>query len=237
MEDGQSQARAAPARRTPSTAAQQQRGNDDNNDGERRTFPLRLHEILAEDESQFAMSWNEQGDAFIIHNASSVGVVLERHGMSGEFRSFQRQLNLYGFIGDRRTGISHSSFRRDTSASRLRLISRNSQARRDNVHGDRTRRFNSHGGRARPSAQNRTQPHARDGAADEDSDVVQPRSDEEEQARVLSAYLNFDFMNNIPTSNQPLTQAEIAIYNRRWDSGMLAEGDSDRGASIASTSS
>jgi len=229
MEDGQSQARAAPARRTPSTSAQQQRGNDDNNDGERRTFPLRLHEILAEDESQFAMSWNEQGDAFIIHNARSVGVVLERHGMSGEFRSFQRQLNLYGFIGDRRTGISHPSFRRDTSASRLRLISRtNSQARRDNV-----------GGRARPSAQNRTQPHARDGdgAADEDSDVVQPRSDEEEQARVLSAYLNFDFMNNIPTSNQPLTQAEIAIYNRRWDSGMLAEGDSDRGASIASTSS
>lgn len=227
-EGGQSQARAA--QRIPSTEAQQ-RAND--NGGERRTFPVRLHEILAEDESQFAMSWNEQGDAFIIHNARSVGVVLERHGMSGEFRSFQRQLNLYGFIGDRRTGISHPDFRRNTPASRLRLIPRNSPARRDN--GDRTRRSNIHS-RGRPSAQNRTQPHARDGAADEDSDVVQPRSDEEEQARVLNAYLNFDFINNIPTSNKPLTAAEIEIYNRRWDSGTLAEGNSDRGASIASTS-
>lgn len=64
-------------------------------------FPIRLHQMLAEVESDGLteiVSWQPDGTSFKVHKqAAFVEKVLPRYFSQTKYRSFQRQLNHYGF--------------------------------------------------------------------------------------------------------------------------------------------
>jgi hypothetical protein len=69
--------------------------------GGRTTFPMKVHEMLAETEEDGLagiVSWKPHGRAFVIRNAKKFAEkVLPRYFGRTKFLSFQRQLNLYDF--------------------------------------------------------------------------------------------------------------------------------------------
>jgi hypothetical protein len=64
-------------------------------------FPAKLHQILNEveqKENDEIISWNRDGKSFNVHNQKMfVDTVLPSYFRHSKYRSFQRQLNLYGF--------------------------------------------------------------------------------------------------------------------------------------------
>jgi len=68
--------------------------------GERKYFPSVLYEMLQEqhDNDSGIITWLPDGTGFIIHNKIEFeNVLLQRYFRGIKFRSFQRQLNIYGF--------------------------------------------------------------------------------------------------------------------------------------------
>lgn len=204
---------------------------------QRRTFPYRLHEILAREDAQGALSWNVLGDAFYIHGQQALAEVLSRFRMSIELRTFQRQLNLYGFSGTRTDGISHPLFRRDTT-EHLHLITRELGDEIRRSRRSRTRRNVSGGlqASARPQHADGTSlqaessaPLAAEHPAQAESSAplaehpARPDEDMDEETMTLLHFLHCD-LTKIAKSNRPLTPAEIAVYNRRWDSNCNSGG-------------
>jgi hypothetical protein len=65
------------------------------------SFPLRLHEMLDQIESDglaHVISWQPHGRAFLIHNPKEfTSHVMPKYFKQTKLTSFQRQLNLYGF--------------------------------------------------------------------------------------------------------------------------------------------
>lgn len=205
------------------------------------TFPLKLHQILGEPALHGIISWNEDGDAFSVLDASRLGPVLRQYGMTSVYRSFQRQLNLYGFKNTGR-GLVHPMFCRDrpdilNSITRslakshlqklgadsllyqpgaLDLIQRTVSAM---IQGDQVPRL----GNA-PSMSLENNLPLQQGSVTNKQPVQQvsvtnkqPESGlelDEEIKALEDYYLNdFDFM-NIPCSGKPLSRAEIALFNR-----------------------
>jgi len=61
-------------------------------------FPERLHELLAEEKFSEIVSWAPHGRAFrVINSLKFEKEVIPNYFDQTKFRSFQRQLNLYGF--------------------------------------------------------------------------------------------------------------------------------------------
>jgi hypothetical protein len=64
-------------------------------------FPLKLYRMLEEVENQgneHIVSWHPDGRSFHVHNTEKfVEVVLPHHFKQTKYKSFQRQLNFYGF--------------------------------------------------------------------------------------------------------------------------------------------
>jgi len=87
------------------------------------TFPAKLHQMLQHSSSLGIVSWNENGDAFVvIDRGDRLSLLLNRFDMSPVFRSFQRQLNMYGFVTTSGSTF-HPSFRRD-QPGQLNLVIR-----------------------------------------------------------------------------------------------------------------
>mmetsp|Transcript_12526 Transcript_12526/g.24030 ORF Transcript_12526/g.24030 Transcript_12526/m.24030 type:complete len:334 (+) Transcript_12526:273-1274(+) len=85
-----------------------------------RSFPEKLHQLLEamdEEGTEHVVSWQPHGRCFVIHEKTEfVDVVMPRFFMQTKLTSFQRQLNLYGFIrlttGEDRGGYYHEFFLR-----------------------------------------------------------------------------------------------------------------------------
>jgi hypothetical protein len=95
------------------------------------TFPARLHELLEKASNkgfESVVSWLRCGNGFIVHDkAEFQRSVLQTSFKQTQYKSFVRQLNLYGFqrICDGKTkgGYTHQWFRRD-NVSLCRFITR-----------------------------------------------------------------------------------------------------------------
>lgn len=78
--------------------------NDDNDHKKKDVlpFPLKLHKMLESVEADgfdSVVSWQPHGRSFVIHKPKAfANVVMPRYFRQTKFTSFQRQLNLYGFI-------------------------------------------------------------------------------------------------------------------------------------------
>jgi hypothetical protein len=81
-------------------------------------FPLKLYRMLEEAENQgneHIVSWHPDGRSFHVHNAETfVEVVLPHHFKQTKYKSFQRQLNFYGFqritSGHHEGSYGHTNF-------------------------------------------------------------------------------------------------------------------------------
>jgi hypothetical protein len=81
-------------------------------------FPWKLHDILEDSEREgftAIVSWTMQGRAFRVHNhADFERTVMTRYFNHGKYKSFQRQLNIYGFqrvsSGDAVGSYTHKLF-------------------------------------------------------------------------------------------------------------------------------
>jgi hypothetical protein len=61
-------------------------------------FPLRLHDMLFQNKFPDIVSWAPHGRVFLVHKPKEFqSIVLSKYFNQTKFRSFQRQLNLYGF--------------------------------------------------------------------------------------------------------------------------------------------
>jgi hypothetical protein len=84
------------------------------------TFPLKLYDVLdAADRRGFnhTVSWHDNGNSFKIHNKENfVGDILPLYFNQIKYKSFHRQLNLYGFSrihkGPTRGSYFHEHFER-----------------------------------------------------------------------------------------------------------------------------
>jgi len=66
----------------------------------RKTFPRVLYKMLQEQDDSYTniISWLPDGKGFMIHSKTEFEkVLLQKHFRGIKFRSFQRQLNIYGF--------------------------------------------------------------------------------------------------------------------------------------------
>ena len=82
------------------TNAQSERSSKRGAQSKRKTFPRVLYEMLQEqyDNDSGIVSWLPDGTGFIIHSKTEFEkVLLEKQFKGIKFRSFQRQLNIYGF--------------------------------------------------------------------------------------------------------------------------------------------
>eukprot|EP00535_Pseudo-nitzschia_heimii_P010285 CAMPEP_0197191132 /NCGR_PEP_ID=MMETSP1423-20130617/22832_1 /TAXON_ID=476441 /ORGANISM="Pseudo-nitzschia heimii, Strain UNC1101" /LENGTH=300 /DNA_ID=CAMNT_0042643687 /DNA_START=233 /DNA_END=1132 /DNA_ORIENTATION=+ len=94
------------------------------------TFPLMLYRILEDSEkeqTQKIVAWEDDGSSFQIFDAPAFNdTILPKYSKKKsktKFRSFQRQLNIYGFKMAKKSGVyRHSLFRRGQmhSISRIR---------------------------------------------------------------------------------------------------------------------
>lgn len=102
-------------------------------------FPVKLYKMLSEAENggyEHIVSWNDDGSSFQIHDKKRfVEKIMPKYLTQSQFRSFQKQLNLYGF--ERRVVLSskpttgsyrHPDFRRDNEEL-CKTITRPSTAR------------------------------------------------------------------------------------------------------------
>jgi len=85
-------------------------------------FPSKLHRALqeaAEEGNGFILSWHSDGKGFRVHDQKLfVELIMPRYfGRQSKYKSFQRQLNLYGFVrqtdGEDTGYYRHERFRRD----------------------------------------------------------------------------------------------------------------------------
>ena len=85
-------------------------------------FPWKLHDMLHEcsnDQRMAVVSWLPHGKAFKVHKVSEfVRNILPRYFNQTKYKSFQRQLNLWGFVRITQRGAdsgaySHKDFLRD----------------------------------------------------------------------------------------------------------------------------
>lgn len=85
-------------------------------------FPMRLHVMLQEVHNDINLkemaSWNPEGDAFKVHQKTLFAErILPRYFLQSKYRSFQRQLNHYGFEritqGPFEGGYKHPNFVKD----------------------------------------------------------------------------------------------------------------------------
>ncbi len=61
-------------------------------------FLIKLLKILNEKENQDIISWNNDGESFVIKNINNfLTIVIPKYFKHKNFRSFVRQLNLYDF--------------------------------------------------------------------------------------------------------------------------------------------
>jgi hypothetical protein len=98
--------------------------SDRNPDGRTRTrggvarpFPVKLYSLLESNDHEDIISWQANGRSFIIHNPKQfVESVMPKYFRQTQFRSFQRQLNLYDFKrvteGPYSGGYYHTKFMR-----------------------------------------------------------------------------------------------------------------------------
>lgn len=85
------------------------------------TFPIKLHEMLKDverDDNASIVSWSPDGKGFRVHKQNLfVETILPRYFSQTKYRSFQRQLNHYGFDriikGPYEGGYRHPDFVRD----------------------------------------------------------------------------------------------------------------------------
>jgi len=83
-------------------------------------FPWKLHDMLdrsSTEGNQHIVSWVDNGDAFRVHVPDAfVENIMSRFFKQTKYKSFQRQLNLYGFTrlhnGPNKGGYKHKYFRR-----------------------------------------------------------------------------------------------------------------------------
>jgi len=82
--------------------------------GVKTPFPLRLHNMLeAADKEGLTdiVSWQPHGRAFCVHNTQRfVDQIMPRFFQQHKYSSFQRQLNLYGFMRLTRKGPDHGGY-------------------------------------------------------------------------------------------------------------------------------
>eukprot|EP00980_Cylindrotheca_fusiformis_P011396 scaffold2642_cov120-Cylindrotheca_fusiformis.AAC.5 len=76
-------------------------------------FTVKLHRILEDAENegfQNIMCWNPGGRSFSIHQPRDfVSIVMPRYFRQTKYKSFQRQLNLYGFTREVKDGVRGAS--------------------------------------------------------------------------------------------------------------------------------
>jgi len=78
--------------------------------GSVETFPFKLHEMLKQPAFEDMVAWQTHGRCFMIHQVDQfVNDVLPRFFNQSKFRSFQRQLNMYGFRRLRR-GVDRGGY-------------------------------------------------------------------------------------------------------------------------------
>lgn len=87
----------------------------------RQTFPSKLYDILSNPASSGIIEWTADGGGFVVLDRVRLNDILARYNMSPAFRTFQRQLNLYGFVTTSGT-TRQRFFHRDTP--RLDLVTR-----------------------------------------------------------------------------------------------------------------
>mmetsp|Transcript_6770 Transcript_6770/g.8233 ORF Transcript_6770/g.8233 Transcript_6770/m.8233 type:complete len:414 (-) Transcript_6770:144-1385(-) len=83
-------------------------------------FPVKLHEMLVKIESDgyaSVVSWQPHGRCFVVHKPKEfVDDIMPKYFKQSKFASFQRQLNLYGFVrltrGQDKGGYYHEMFLR-----------------------------------------------------------------------------------------------------------------------------
>ncbi len=79
--------------------------------GVKTPFPLRLHTMLDAVESEGLaniVSWQPHGRAFVVHDTQRfVHEIMPRFFQQHKYSSFQRQLNLYGFMRLTKKGADH----------------------------------------------------------------------------------------------------------------------------------
>jgi hypothetical protein len=93
-------------------------------------FPWKLHQMLEDAQTyhyEAIVSWLPQGQGFRVHNPDHfVDQVMTRHFKQTKYKSFQRQLNMWGFervnYGPHRGGYSHEFFVRDQETLCHRMI-------------------------------------------------------------------------------------------------------------------
>lgn len=95
--------------------------------GSIETFPFKLHEMLKKHEFEDMVAWQPHGRCFMIRKVEQfVEDVLPRFFNQSKFRSFQRQLNMYGFRrlrrGVDRGGYYHELFLKGREDLCRRLI-------------------------------------------------------------------------------------------------------------------
>jgi hypothetical protein len=86
------------AKRNRSSAIDKNKGLEDNSN---IPFPLKLHAMLDDAEPngfEHIVCWEQDGKAFKVHDPGKfVDAVLSRYLNQSRYKSFQRQLNIYGF--------------------------------------------------------------------------------------------------------------------------------------------
>lgn len=118
----------------PAVAAVQRQSSDRLNPNAFQ-FPWKLHDMLdtaAADGSDYIVSWQEDGRSFRVHKPQTfVDNVMPLYFKQTKYKSFQRQLNLYGFTrineGPGKGGYRHKYFIRG-QRNLCQLISRTSTA-------------------------------------------------------------------------------------------------------------
>eukprot|EP00804_Cyclotella_cryptica_P006752 CCRYP_015723-RA/>CCRYP_015723-RA protein AED:0.47 eAED:0.47 QI:0/-1/0/1/-1/1/1/0/133 len=71
-----------------------------------KNFPAKLHQIVSTPQYQKIIGWLPHGRSWVIRNKELlVSVVLKDHFSHGNFESFNRQVNLWGFKVRRRFAI------------------------------------------------------------------------------------------------------------------------------------
>jgi hypothetical protein len=101
------------------------------------SFPWKLHQLLDTVEREgceFIISWLPDGQSFKVHDQEGfVDQILPRHFKLTKYKSFQRQLNIYGFerITDKtspsRGGYSHTYFVRGEPNQCVKMIRRSTK--------------------------------------------------------------------------------------------------------------
>jgi hypothetical protein len=93
-------------------------------------FPVKLHDMLeamATNGSQHVVSWQPHGKAFRVHQPEVFArTIMTEYFKQTKYKSFQRQLNLYGFIrvnkGMDKGAYYHSLFIQNKKPMSLRMI-------------------------------------------------------------------------------------------------------------------